>query len=211
MNMVEGANKTYRKFPGAMPAEDLQICIVTWVHTVLLGSVNSIFFFLICTCFGLPPSNKKWLLSYYYVLGIVVKSSWKLKWWDPSSHSMRCQEWNLWMMKGRGWGVAHGRGRLRGHMVRRSCQNCLMQVQPVVCRCFHYRGTLIKAPFVWTEQLSERRCLAVFWVHQPYAFTAMVNVASPYLSTPDTCFESVSFQTKPPISARMNWISVLIK
>lgn len=43
--MVEGANKTYRKFPGAMPAEDLQICIVTWVHTVLLGSVDSIFFF----------------------------------------------------------------------------------------------------------------------------------------------------------------------
>lgn len=31
--------------------------------------------------------------------------------------------------------------------LRRSCQNCLVQVQPVGCRCSHHCGTLIKAPF----------------------------------------------------------------
>lgn len=43
--------------------------------------------------------------------GIVVKCSWKLRRRDPSSHSMRLQEWSLWMMGG------HRRGRLSEHMV----------------------------------------------------------------------------------------------
>lgn len=71
--------------------------------------------------------------------------------------------------------------------LKRSYQNCLLQMQPVVYRRSHYRATLIEALFLeqnghqnnaaWLT--TDTGFLAGFSVHQPYDFKYRVNDGKP--------------------------------
>lgn len=63
MHEKGGANKTRRKFPGSMPTEDLRICIVTWGQTVLLDSVDSVFFFNSYLLFWAAPIKQEMIIE----------------------------------------------------------------------------------------------------------------------------------------------------